>query len=166
MGLDDGACLREMGAAIDAFEKNDVNTLEELGNGIDDFDVHFAEVIGEFGDAVAADRKVGTARGKCGDDLAAGKIAGGFGVVENLDEGGDVGSIAADDADAKRFIVSGEGGKRANRKEAEKGDCAVVHARLYRRGRGAVVNCKTVTAESQFCHGGHTGKHSGGAGAD
>jgi hypothetical protein len=96
---DHGAGLREVHAAVHAFEQNGIDVAAQFRNGGEEADLPFgAQLVGELVNALGAGFDVGTATFVGGDDLAAGHVVGGRFVVEDLGEGGDVRCVGAYDA--------------------------------------------------------------------
>ncbi len=101
-GCDHGAGLRQMHAAVDAGEQNGIHLPAELLNTRDDLDVPFVlQLLRESLDAVAAGVDIRTSAFVRGHDACAGYMVGRRGVVQELGEGGDVGSVGPDDAQAE-----------------------------------------------------------------
>ena len=98
-----------MGAAVDALEEDGVDEGADVGDGFADFDLEaIAEDGGVFFDASDAGGDVGAAAFEGGDDGGSGDVVLVSGVVEDLGEGGDVGGVEPDDAEAD-IACDGEG---------------------------------------------------------
>jgi hypothetical protein len=79
--------------------------------------IFFSEGFGVVFNAIGAFRDIGAAAFECGDYFTAGNVIFGVRVVDVFGEGGNVGCVAADDADAD---IGGGGWPRKNAKNTKK----------------------------------------------
>ena len=93
-----------MGAAVVGLQQHRIDLAEEGRDAGDNLDAVLLHLGGVFRDAADARLDIGASLRGCGDDAAAGDMLAVGGVVEQLREGGGVGGVEADDADADRLL--------------------------------------------------------------
>ncbi len=131
-----------MRAAIDTFEQDCVNVLTKFFDGIVELDtVFFFQRFCVVIDAIGAFGNVRAAAFERSDDLSARNVVFGVGVVQVFGESGDMGGVAADDADAEVSTESGRAKRNGGEKESAK--CPVKHHCKLKSE-----NCKLIFAGS------------------